>query len=328
MADHEDDGGDGGEFDDDVFVYMGGLVPHHLRGTITHVRVHESVKIITARAFQYCTYLVSIEIHNGVEIIEAQAFYNCESLMEIKLSGVSVIEEYAFTHCTALADVEFGDKLETIGRSAFLACKPLRNIKTPKVRNIGEFAFARIQLMEAELSEDLETLGGNAFAGTPLRNIKIPLKHNLLQNNFVFSECDHISQVDLVGGIHQTVSSLLLDSWRNEMSDEIDRINRDLPNTSVSNKTTSINSWMVRVLERIDHFKSEHSALLKEFTTLLELALWKAKLDDESQDERSVGSDQPAKKAKIDMKAARQEQRITSGANIVIKNVLPFLKLE
>jgi len=60
------------------------------------------------------------------------------------------------------------------------------------------------------------------------------------------------------------------------------------------------------------------------FTTLLELALWKAKLD-ESQDERPLGN---AKKAKIDVKAARQEQRITSGANIVIKNVLPFLKLE
>ncbi len=84
---------------------------------------------------------------------------------------------------------------------------------------------------------------------------------------------------------------------------------------------------MERVLERFEHFKSEHRALLKELTTLLELALWKAKLD-ESQDERSLGSDQPAKKVKIDMKAVRQEQRITSGANAVIKNVLHFLKLE
>ena len=85
--------------------------------------------------------------------------------------------------------------------------------------------------------------------------------------------------------------------------------------------------WMENVIRRIEHYKAEHYVLLKEFTTLLELALWKAKLD-ESQHERSFGSDQPAKKAKIDMKAARQEQRITSGANIVIKNVLPFLKLE
>ena len=84
---------------------------------------------------------------------------------------------------------------------------------------------------------------------------------------------------------------------------------------------------MERVIRRIEHYKSEHRELLKEFTTLLELALWKAKLD-ESQDERALGRDQQAKKAKFDMKTVRQEKRITSGASIVIKNVLPFLKLE
>ena len=34
---------DGG---DDVFAYMGGLIPQQLRETITHVRIHKSVKII------------------------------------------------------------------------------------------------------------------------------------------------------------------------------------------------------------------------------------------------------------------------------------------
>ena len=35
-----------------------------------------------------------------------------------------------------------------------------------------------------------------------------------------------------------------------------------------------------------------------------------------------------AKKAKIDADGERKEQLITSGADIVIKNVLPFLQLE
>ena len=104
-------------------------------------------------------------------------------------------------------------------------------------------------------------------------------------------------------------------------------INQVLPNTDPDDKTAVIQQWMRSVLDRIEHYKSEHYVLLKEFTTLLELALWEVKLD-ESQDERSLGSDQPAKKAKIDVEAARQEKRITSGASIVIKNVLPFLKLE
>jgi hypothetical protein len=65
--------------------------------------------------------------------------------------------------------------------------------------------------------------------------------------------------------------------------------------------------------------------LLKEATTLLELALWKAKIDEK---ERECLGEMKAKKAKIDVQSERRELRITSGASIVIKNVLPFLQLE
>jgi hypothetical protein len=240
------------------------------------------------------------------------------------LPGVRVIEEAAFWHSEALADVEFGDKLETIGNDAFSGTK-LTSIKLPKVRVIGGGAFLGCeQLTEVKLSEDLETIEDRAFAYCPrLRRITIPLQYTLLDEG-VFDECRDLSQVELIGGIHKTISSLLLNSWRNEMNDEIDSINRVLPRYV---KTVTIRQWMGSVLQRIEHYKAEHFIALKEFTTLLELALWKAKID-ESQDERSLGSDQPAKKPKMNMKAVRQEQRITSGASIVIKNVLPFLKLE
>ena len=58
----------------------------------------------------------------------------------------------------------------------------------------------------------------------------------------------------------------------------------------------------------------------------MELALWKAKLDEE---ERS-GDIQAKKKANIDVASVRKEHRVACGANmnIVIKNVLPFLALE
>jgi hypothetical protein len=329
MADHADDEGDN---DNDVFVYMGGnqRVPED----VTHVRVHKSVKIIRGRAFMGCRNLVSIEMHDGVEIIEKYAFWGCKFLRGIKLPGVRVIEESAFYNCTALVDVEFGDKLETIEGKAFYCCDSLKNIKIPKVRFIGERAFQFCdQLTEVELSEDLGTIEECAFITcTRLRRIAIPLKNNMLDGEYVFSNCINLSQVDLVGGIHKTISSLLLESWRSEMSDDIDRINQDLPNTPTIEKSAAIQLWMETVIERIEHYKSEHYRLLKEFTTLLELALWKVKLDEEFGFEealsKEVSESNTAKKAKIDMKAIRQEQRITSGANIVIKNVLPFLKLE
>jgi hypothetical protein len=298
--------------DDDVFVYMGG--DHEVPEDVTHVRVHKSVKIITRRAFYCCIYLVSIEMHHGVEIIEEEAFCHCEALRGINLSGVRVIGVEAFQYCTALENVEFGDKLESIEGGAFQGCTPLRIVKLHTVRYIGICAFAECpQLTEVQLlSEDLERIDNGAFIDCPsLRRIFIPLKDNLLVDEDVedhggFYKCDALSQVDLIGGIHKTVSSLLLDSWKNEMKDEIDIINQVLPYYD-DDKTPAIRQWIRSVLQRIEHFKREHYALLKEDMTLLELALWKSSLPNN-----------------IDA-ADRQQARVTCGANIMIPHVLSFL---
>jgi len=81
-----------------------------------------------------------------------------------------------------------------------------------------------------------------------------------------------------------------------------------------------------RVKGRIEHFRSEHYALLKDAMSLLELALWKANLDE------NVGCDDAAREGvrvtRGQRKRARRDRCITSGASIVIKNVLPFLELE
>mmetsp|Transcript_25533 Transcript_25533/g.37594 ORF Transcript_25533/g.37594 Transcript_25533/m.37594 type:complete len:110 (+) Transcript_25533:678-1007(+) len=108
------------------------------------------------------------------------------------------------------------------------------------------------------------------------------------------------------------------------MNQEVDRINQVLPNSHENGMTDEIRGWIRSVLRKIEHYKAEHRVLLKEATTLLELAIWKAKLD-EKEDSSHEGK---RKKAKIDVKSMRKEKRITSGADIVIKNILPFLELD
>ena len=116
------------------------------------------------------------------------------------------------------------------------------------------------------------------------------------------------------------------------MNDEIDSINQFLTTYPANDKTMVIQDWIEGVLERMESFKVEHCTLLKEAMTLLELALRKAKLDQTEEGESYHWTEQPPKKAKTrGVKGEtneRQEKRITSGASIVIKNVLPFLKLE
>jgi hypothetical protein len=322
MAEHADNGGD-------IFVYTGGeqVVPDD----VTHVIVDKSVKIIRQMAFDSRRRLVSIEMHDGIEIIEQGAFFDCTSLRGIiKLPGVRVVEDWAFRF-TGLTDVEFGDQLETIGGGAFGECTSLRSVKMPTVRNIDTDAFYDCNQLTAVEMPDVERIGDDAFFNcTRLRRIAIPLRDDIFDGNNVFSDCDNLSTVNLGGGIHKTISSLHLESWRNEMNEEIDRINSDLEDNPVGDhKTRAIRQWIESVLERLNHYKTEHKALLKEAMTLLELALWKAKLLDEKEEEdHFLGGKQASKRAKIDDETARTELRITSGASDVIENVLSFLVLE
>ena len=111
------------------------------------------------------------------------------------------------------------------------------------------------------------------------------------------------------------------------MLEEIDRINQTLPNTRSREKAGAIQQWITSVLDRMEHYKSEHKLLVKKAMMLLELALWKAKLLTEA-DEKKCNDNEVTKKAKIDAVIARKEHRVTCGASIVIKNVLPFLTLQ
>jgi len=309
--------------DGEIFVYMGGdqVVPDD----VVRVRIDKSVKIIPREAFQGRRHLIYVEFHDGIEIIEKHAFHSCYSLKgSIKLLGVKVIKARVFANCGGLTDVEFGVELETIGESAFYNCTSLTRIRMPSVTAIGRWAFTTcVQLTDLDLPEGLERLQEFAFHSCiALRRIAVPLKSKMIEDD-VFGDCPNLKTMELVGGIHRTVASLHLERWRNDTTEEINRINQVLPDTE--EKTAELQQWMSSVVSRLNHYKAEHILLLKEATTLLELALWKAKIEEKQGD--SLG-DVIAKKAKIDIQSKRSERRITSGANIVIKNVLPLLELK
>jgi hypothetical protein len=310
------------EEDDEIFVYMGGdqEVPERVR----RARIHISVKIITRRAFYHRRHLISVELHDGIEIIEEEAFVGCEILSgSIKLLGIRIIKANAFA-ATDLTDVEFGDKLHTIEEEAFYNCTELITITMPSVRTIGKWAFYNcLELTDLELPEELEIVEEGAFHTCKnLQRITLPLKDDMIEA-IAFNLCFDLTSVELAGGIHKTVASLHLDSWRNEMTGEINRINQILFNSHALYQTRAIQQWMGSVIRQLNHCKAEHKILLKEATTLLELALWKANLLD---NEGGVREREGVRTTRGQRKRARKEICVTSGASIVIKNVLPFLQ--
>ena len=254
------------------------------------------------------------------------------SLKGINLKSAVEIDVQAFYMCDNLETIEFGDRLETIGKCAFNGCTSLKHLKLPSIITIGYCAFANCKRLKGIIvSERLETLGASAFFKCErLKRIAIPLKRDIfeftdtvwLQRYNHFTNCNKLSTVDLVGWVHKTVASLHMEGWRTEMNEEINRINQALPGTKTG-KTKVIRQWIGSVIDKIDHYKTEHKRYVKEGITLLELALWRAKLGEK--DDCTEGK---AKKAKIDVESKRNERRIICGADIVIKNVLPFLQLD
>eukprot|EP00984_Skeletonema_dohrnii_P008773 scaffold3270_cov97-Skeletonema_dohrnii-CCMP3373.AAC.3 len=313
----------------DIFVYRGGRAPRN----VTHVRIDKSVEVIEDDAFDDCEDLVQVDTHDGIRKVGSDAFLGCRSLRSIDLRSIVEICEAAFDDCVSLTDVKFGDKLETIGKWAFSQCTSLERLKLPSIITVNAEAFSSCEaLTSIEFSERLETIERWAFLNCArLQYIAIPLKRDVFtfdpyqQEYNQFSRCDLLATVDLVGGAHnKTVTSLHMESWRTEMIAEINLINQVLPNTPADEKTAAIKQWIDSVIDKMGHYKAEHHRYVKEAIILLELALWKAKLA-EKEENYAEGR---TKKVKLDSESVRKEKRITCGADMVIKNVLPFLKLE
>ena len=316
------------------YVYRGedGEVIH---AEATHIIVAEDCTFVRANAFREHPNIVEVICHDGVKKMGERAFWGCLSLRRVMMPGVKLVEEEAFYSCPSLTDVECG-KLERIGTAAFGRCKSLRSIHIPSARIVEWGAFNTCEsLVDAKFGATLERFEKRSFSGcTSLERITIPLKDGVISRDDIFYSCHNLRHVDLVEGeLHETITALHLNEWKNDVHEEIDSINRILPNTPAGyhdeedygGKALVIQTWIRAVLDKIEHYKAEHQRVLNEATTLLELAIWKANLDD-ADGSRIVR--EGVRTTRGSVKRARREICITSGASIVIKNVLPFLQLK
>lgn len=85
-------------------------------------------------------------------------------------------------------------------------------------------------------------------------------------------------------------------------------------------------AWHTETLANLEYYESEFQGL-KESTPLLELALWKARIDDDDDDSKDRGNVVCGenKKLKIDSSEFRLQCHTSCGADHVIANILLFL---
>ena len=256
----------------------GERVPRH----VTHVIIAEALKFVPARAFFGHPNIKEVICHDEVEKIEQEAFHHCPSLRRIIMPGVKKVETWAFGISRALSYIECG-KLERIGKYAFGGCESLSSIDLPSTKIVKRWAFQGCgNLINANFGKNLESIRALAFHDCPsLERIALPLKFGMTIDDSVFQYCDKLNRVDLVGGVHETVSALLLEEWKNDMNEEIESVNLILPNTSSGDfryddngeKAREIRTWITSVLHKYIHYTEKHRSYLNVAAATLQSSL-------------------------------------------------------
>jgi hypothetical protein len=116
------------------------------------------------------------------------------------------------------------------------------------------------------------------------------------------TRCSIATRVNAIGVKH--FRDAMADDWMGDDEDDFDR-----------------EEWHNETLAKLEYYESEYLRL-KEISSLLELVLWKMKLDYSKGGITMSGGD---KKIKMDQSEFRLQCRISCGADHVIENVLPYL---
>jgi len=267
-------------------------------------------------AFKDCSNLREVVFNEGLQTIPGLrkigklSFSYCNKLECINFPSTLVeIKDYAFKNCRQLKKLVLNEGLHTIGYESFYGCG-IENINFPStVTDIGDSAFCVCaSLRKVVLNETLQTIRAAAFAScTSLECITFPSTVTEISERTFFN-CPRLREV----GLHEGIQKISIDAFgclslerftfpnlstrlntitragQREVEDKIDNIRGNLvarrgSELFVSADTTGMNrvrvNWYILkgILGRIDRLIAYYE--VKEATTLLELAIWKSKID-------------------------------------------------
>jgi len=253
-------------------VFLGGAFAYC--SSLERITIPSSVIDIGWEAFNSCSNLREVVLNEGLQKIGDKSFALCRSLESISLpSSVIEIGARAFGGCTNLRAVVLNEGLVKIRNNAFDECNSLESITIPSsVIQIGVDAFSECSnLREVECSGVLPKLGKERFFGvatafdvfSALERITFPNLSTRLDNII------QAGQVDIQEKVQQCINRSEMIEWRRGhticIPVEVMRSRDEWDTTSKQS------------LDQIDSLINYYE--MKEATTIFELALWKAKID-------------------------------------------------
>ena len=203
-----------------------------------------------------CNQLANVELREGLRRIDKRVFQNYSSLTSIAIpSTVEVIGTKAFLRCNQLANVELREGLERIDERAFEGCTSLESIRIPStVKFIHPQAFFDCNNLAAiEFWDEIEQLVNEASLPWWNRGVS----EAALRTYYFLAQCN----------IRLRLDQIKFQTWKDNIHAMLQRIPEELED---KNYLQSIASQLANY---------EH---LQEVAPLLELALWKSKISEQT----------------------------------------------
>ena len=117
---------------------------HAFQTSLRSVTIPSTVTVFGKWAFADSHGLIEVHLKEGLQIIGEHAFHNCDAIRSVIVpSTVTKLGVYAFFSCHDLEEVHLNEGIQVIGDYAFAYCHALQSVTIPStVNEVGEGLFA------------------------------------------------------------------------------------------------------------------------------------------------------------------------------------------
>ncbi|EJK46869.1 hypothetical protein THAOC_34446 [Thalassiosira oceanica] len=250
----------------------------HAFNKLAEVQLNEELQFIGKWAFEG-TALRSITLPSTVIELDWSAFSGCSNLSEVKLNeGLEYIGNHAFSKCSALRSVTIPSTVIGLGYGAFSSCSSLTEVIFLGGQSVlnHEFLARRLSSEEGILKQFYESVlrdDGSAFRGCPLTRVKISISWAVSERIARLPPECRLSIKERVRNQprlelmqdENVVAHFPLVSRESESREGAKMYIKD-----TDNKTAASVYWILQLI-------AFHE--LKESSILIELAMWKSRID-------------------------------------------------
>ena len=294
---------------------------------LTEVQLNEGLQTIGESAFRKCRSLQQVTIPPGVTKLGDEAFSHCNMLAEVQLPlTVTKLGDGAFFKCIKLAEVQLHEGLQSIGRMAFYDCTTLRSVTMPSsATKLGIGAFTRCANLTEVILLGGDILLNQGFLDRGISSEEGVLNHQRLSemfgnsmHSFAFFECPLTTiKISVPGTLTERMGRLpqecrlsverrIRDLHHLELTEE-GNVLACFPVVSRATDAEVVDVENVRAVDVQDTnnqtAESLHQVLrlvsfheFKESSILIELAMWKSRLnEDRARADCRVSVPDPAK---------------------------------